>query len=284
MANGSLFLSQAKYLTDLLAKVNMLNANSMPTPMVSTSKLSKVGSVAIPDPTQFRSVVGELQYATITRPEISFSVKVCQFLSHPLEEHWKAVKRILRYLSGTLHHGLLIQPAHAHQPLSLLGFCDADWASDPDDRRSTSGACVFLGPNLISWWSKKQQLVARSSAEAEYRSMAQLAAEILWAQSLLELHCKISIPKLLCDNLSTVTLAHNPVLHNRTKHMELDIYFVRENVLSKSLIVEHVPAMDQWADALTKPLSAAKFLPLRDKLRVFHKHSLLVVPSVSKGD
>lgn len=286
LANGSLFLSQAKYLTDLLAKVNMLNANSMPTPMVSTSKLSKVGFAAIPDPTQFRSVVGALQYATITRPEISFSInKVCQFLSHPLEEHWKAVKRILRYLSGTLHHGLLIQPAPAHQPLSLLGFCDADWASDADDRRSTSGACVFLGPNLISWWSKKQQLVARSSDEAEYRSMAQLVAEILWVQSLLlELDCKISIPKLLCDNLSTVTLAHNPVMHNRTKHMELDIFFVREKILSKSLIVEHVPAMDQWADALTKPLSAAKFLPLRGKLRVFNKHSLLAVPSVSKGD
>lgn len=157
LPNGSLLLSQAKYLTDLLAKINMLNANGMPTPMVSTSKLSKIGSPAVSDPTQFRSVVGALQYATLTRPEISFSVnKVCQFLSNPLEEHWKAVKRILRYLSGTLHHGLLIQPASPHQPLSLLGFCDADWASDPDDRRSTSGACVFLGPNLISWWSKKQ--------------------------------------------------------------------------------------------------------------------------------
>ena len=254
----------------------MLNSNGMPTPMVSTSKLSKIGSNAVSDPTQFRSVVGALQYATLTRPEISFAVnKVCQFLSNPLEEHWKAVKRILRYLSGTLHHGLLIQPASPHQPLSLLGFCDADWASDPDDRRSTSGACVFLGPNLVSWWSKKQQLVARSSAEAEYRSMAQLASEMLWVQSLLqELHCRFTTPKLLCDNLSTVTLAHNPVLHNRIKHMELDIFFVREKVLSKQLIVEHVPAQDQWADALTKPLSAAKFLPLRDKFRVISKQQL----------
>lgn len=193
LPNGSLHLSQTKYLTDLLSKTNMLNSNGMPTPMVSTSKLSKIGSNVVSDPTQFRSVVGALQYATLTRPEISFAVnKVCQFLSNPLEEHWKAVKRILRYLSGTLHHGLLIQPASPHQPLSLLGFCDADWASDPDDRRSTSGACVFLGPNLVSWWSKKQQLVARSSAEAEYRSMAQLASEMLWVQSLLqELHCRL---------------------------------------------------------------------------------------------
>lgn len=180
LPNGSLLLSQSKYITDLLAKVNMTSANGMPTPMVSSSKLSKIGSNEVDDPTQFRSVVGALQYATLTRPEISFSVnKVCQFLSNPLEEHWKAVKRILRYLSGTKHHGLLIQPASLQQPLHLLGFCDADWASDPDDRRSTSSACVFLGPNLVSWWSKKQQLVARSSAEAEYRNMAHLAAELL---------------------------------------------------------------------------------------------------------
>lgn len=112
LPNGSLLLSQSKYITDLLAKVNMTSANGMPTPMVSSNKLSKIGSNEVDDPTQFRSVVGALQYATLTRPEISFSVnKVCQFLSNPLEEHWKAVKRILRYLSGTKHHGLLIQPA-----------------------------------------------------------------------------------------------------------------------------------------------------------------------------
>ncbi|CAI8618063.1 unnamed protein product [Vicia faba] len=101
----------------------------------------------------------------------------------------------------------------------------------------------FLGPNVVSWWSKKQQLVARPSAEAKYRSMAQLAAELIWIQYLLkELHCPSEVPKILCDNLSIITLAHNPVLHNRTKHMELYIFFVREKVLSKSLIVAHVPA------------------------------------------
>jgi histone deacetylase 1/2 len=278
--NGDILLSQAKYIRDLLAKVKMDSSNGMPTPMVSSLKLSKVGSNPVEDPTLFRSVVGALQYATLTRPDISYSVnKVCQFLANPLEDHWKAVKRILRYLSGTLHHGLLLQAAPIGQPLSLIGFCDADWASDPDDRRSTSGACVYIGPNLVSWWSKKQTLVARSSAEAEYRSLAALCAEILWLQSLLtELGCKFHTPKILCDNLSTVSLSHNPTLHHRTKHMELDIFFVREKVINKDLIVSHVPAQDQWADTLTKPLSASRFLTLRDKLKVFSKDSLVKPP------
>jgi histone deacetylase 1/2 len=286
LANGALLLSQAKYIRDLLSKAKMDTANGMSTPMASTLKLSKIGSVPVEDPTLFRSIVGALQYATLTRPEIAFSVnKVCQFLSNPLEEHWKAVKRILRYLSGTLHYGLLIQAAPIDKPLSLIGFCDADWASDPDDRRSTSGACIYVGPNLVSWWSKKQSLVARSSAEAEYRSLAILSSEILWLQSLLtELGCQFHTPKILCDNLSTVSLAHNPTLHHRTKHMELDIFFVREKVLSKNLVVSHVPAQDQWADVFTKPLSAVKFCSLRNKLRVFNKPSLLNPSSVSAGE
>jgi len=269
-STDSLLLSQSKYIHDLLTKVNMVNANGMASPMASSTKLSKFGSNHVSDPTFFRSIVGGLQYATITIPEISYSVnKVCQFLSAPLEDHWKAVKRIPRYFQGTIEHGLLIDPAPLHAPLSLTGFCDADWASDPDDRRSTSGACIYLGPNLVSWWAKKQTLVARSSAEAEYRSLAQASAEILWMQSLLkELRVPIRVPQIFCDNLSAVSLAHNPVLHSRTKHMELDIFFVHEKVINKSLIVSHIPPQGQWADILTKPLSTARFLELRDKLCV----------------
>ncbi|PNX54637.1 histone deacetylase [Trifolium pratense] len=270
LPDGSLALNQSKYIRDILTRTKMLNCSPVSTPMQSSCKLSKLGSNALADPFMYRSVVGALQYATITRPEISYSVnKVCQFMSHPLESHWTAVKRILRYLKGTMDHHLRLHPLSSHQPPSIKAFCDADWASDPDDRRSTSGAAVYFGPNLVSWWSRKQPVVARSSAEAEYRSLAHVTAEILWIQTLLqELLVPSTTPLVLCDNQSAVALAHNPVLHARTKHMEIDLFFVREKVLAKQLQVVHIPGTDQWADLFTKPLSSAKFLALRPKLNV----------------
>jgi histone deacetylase 1/2 len=274
LQDGSLLLTQSKYIRDLLSKTNMVDCNPINTPMMSSCKLSKVGSDNMSDATLYRSVVGSLQYATITRPEISFAVnKVCQFMSNPLESHWTAVKRILRYLKGTLHLGLKIIPTNIHHPLSLKAFCDADWASDPDDRRSTSGAALYFGPNLISWWSRKQQVVARSSTEAEYRSLAQATADVLWLQTLLkELTVPFQTPTIYCDNQSAVLLAHNPILHSRTKHMEIDLFFVREKVLAKQLSVTHIPGSTQLADILTKPISSAKFLEMRTKLNVKDSH------------
>jgi len=242
----------------------MDESNPISSPMVGGCKLTKFGSEDFPDPTLHRSIFGALQYATITRPEISFSVnKVCQFMSEPSEQHWLAAKRILRYLISTVSWGLHFQSASLRHPFPLHAYYDADWVSDPDDRRSTSGAAIFLGPELISWWSKKQSVVARSSTEAEYRSMALIAAEVTCIQSLLsELQVAYTTPIILCDNTSTVSLAHNPVLHSRAKHMELDLFFVREKVLTKQLNVVHVPAMDQLADILTKALSPS-FLSFR---------------------
>lgn len=235
LSNGSLLLSQGKYIRDLLQKAGMVEAKGISTPLPGVLKLSKHRSDYMEDPTHYRSIVGALQYITMTRPEISYSVnKVYQFRGQPLLSHWQAVKRILRYLKGTIEYGLEIQPCTKQQPYSLHAYCDADWASDVDDRRSTLGACLFLGPNLISRWSKKQTLVAKSSAVAEYRSLASVASKILWVESLLqELQVACSAPTIYYDNQSTVALSHSPVLHNRTKHMELDIFFVGEKVLAK---------------------------------------------------
>uniref|UniRef100_A0A2N9ISY4 Reverse transcriptase Ty1/copia-type domain-containing protein n=1 Tax=Fagus sylvatica TaxID=28930 RepID=A0A2N9ISY4_FAGSY len=150
-----LFLSQRRYISDLLKKTNMHEAKPVSSPLASSTVLSKFGGTALSDPSTYRSVVGSLQYLSLTRPDLAFAVnKVCQYMSHPTDDHWSAVKRILRYLKHTIHHGLLL---HRTTTFSLQAFSDADWASCPDDRRSTTGYCIYLGRNLISWTSRKQR-------------------------------------------------------------------------------------------------------------------------------
>lgn len=263
-----LHLSQTRYITDLLTRANMDKAKALPTPMVSNSSLSSRQGTPIPNPQHYRSLVGALQYITITRPDIAFTVnKVSQFSHQPLDTHYKAVKRILRYLKGTLQHGLVLKRS---PNLSLTGFSDADWGGDPDDRRSITGYCVFLGANAITWSSKKQTTVSRSSTEAEYRSLANLTTEVIWIQTLLqELRVPLSQkPILWCDNLSTVALSANPVFHSLSKHFELDLHFVRERVIDRRIEVNHVPSYEQVADILTKPLSLDNFLKFRRKLTI----------------
>ena len=216
-SNGSLLMTQSKYIRYLLVKTNMIDSKPISSPMASSCKLSKHGSDPMQDGSFYRFIVGALQYVTMTHPELSYSAnKVCQFISSPLESHWAAVKRILRYLKGHLRHGLVLHPAPLYPAFFIRAFCDADWAADPDDRRSTSGAAIYIGPNLASWWSRKQTVVSRSSTEAEYRSLAAATADVLWIQTLLSEHAVPHLtPMVLCDNSSTVQMAHNPVLHTK---------------------------------------------------------------------
>lgn len=222
----SMYLSQGKYVIELLNKLDMLNIKPAPTPMVAGKPLSANDGEALDNATLYRSIIGGLQYLTHTRPDIAYAVnKLSQFLKCPTTKHWCATKRVLRYLKGTLHHGLHIgQSAN----LSLIGYSDADWACCPDDRKSIGGYCVFFGDTLVSWSSKKQSVVARSSTESEYRSLAQVTAEIVWLESLLQemQFTTAAIPVVWCDNISVGALASNPVYHARTKHIELDAHFV----------------------------------------------------------
>jgi histone deacetylase 1/2 len=179
--------------------------------------------------------VGALQYLTITRPDLSFVVnKVSQYVQGPMDKHWAALKRVLRYVKGTLDQKLQFQKSDN----TLNAFSDADWAGCPDDRRSTGGFAVKMGSNLVSWSSKKQPTVSRSSTESEYKAIANVAvaAELIWIQSLLkELGIfQWNAPVLWCDNLGATYMTSNPMFHTRTKHIEVDFHFVREQVARKS--------------------------------------------------
>ena len=160
------------------------------TPVDAQCKLSATDGAPVSDPTEYMSLAGALQYLTLTRLEIAYAVQqVCLFMHDPREPHLALVKRILRYIKGTLHTGLHIGATPVD---SLTAYSDADWAGCPDSRHSTSGYCVFLGDNLISWSSKRQTIVSHSTAEAEYRVVAHAVAKCCWLRQLLELHIPLA--------------------------------------------------------------------------------------------
>jgi hypothetical protein len=263
-----LFLSQHKYIADLLERTKMMDSKPVLTPLSTSVTLTKDDGSPTTDVTFYRSTIGSLQYLSMTRPDIAFSVnRLAQFMQRPNTTHLTALKRILRYLKGTIFHGLLLQKPTTS---TLIAYSDADWAGNKDDYTSTSAHLVYFGSNLISWKSSKQRAVARSSTEAEYRALANTAAEVCWLKSLLTelgIPCS-STPSILCDNLSATYLTQNPVHHTRMKHISIDVHFVRDLVQQGQMKVQHVITTDQLADCLTKPLSKARHNYLRNKIGV----------------
>ena len=205
---------------------------------------------------------------TVTRPDISYAVhRVSQYLSAPQSTHYAAVLHILQYLKGTLFHGLFYS---AQSPLVLHAFSDADWARDPIDRRSTTSYCFLLGSSLISWWSKKQTHVARSSTEAEYRALADTTSELIWLRWLLkDLGVSTSsATHLYCDNQSAIHITHNDVFHERTKHIKIDCHFIRYHHVHGALKLISVSSKDQFADIFTKSHPKGRFRTLVDNLKL----------------
>ncbi|RVW11978.1 Retrovirus-related Pol polyprotein from transposon TNT 1-94 [Vitis vinifera] len=254
---------------DILEETGMLDCKPVDTPMDPNVKLVPGQGEPLGDPGRYRRLVGKLNYLTITRPDISFPVSVVsQFLQSPCDSHWDAVIRILRYIKSTPGQGVLYENRGHTQ---VVGYTDADWAGSPTDRRSTSGYCVFIGGNLISWKSKKQDVVARSSAEAEYRAMALATCELIWLRHLLqELRFgKDEQMKLICDNQAALHIASNPVFHERTKHIEVDCHFIREKIASGCVATSFVNSNDQLADIFTKSLRGPRIKYICNKLGAY---------------
>jgi hypothetical protein len=186
-------------------------------------------------------------------------------MSAPRFTHYAAVLRILRYVKGTMFHGLHFS---SHSSLELQAYSDADWAGDPTDRRSTTGYCFLLGTSLISWSSKKQAVVARSSTEAEYRALADTTSELLWLRWLLS---DMGVPQstsspIHCDNRSAIQIAHNDVFHERTKHIEIDYHFIQHHLQHGILHLHSVTSVDQLADIFTKSHPRGRLNDLISKL------------------
>ena len=210
----------------------------------------------IPD---YGSAIGSLMYAAVgTRPDIAFAVQcLSQFLNNPGPAHWTAVKRVFRYLNGTRNLGIVYRKGGEVEP---LGYTDADWGSNPNDRRSISGNVFLLALAAITWQSRKQPTIALSTLEAEYMAESLTARQVIWLRMVLaELGFRLAKPTtLMVDNQGAISYSTNPVHHACTKHIDIQHHFVREKIVSNEIEIQHCATDDNLADLLTKALPAPK--------------------------
>ncbi|CAL1369789.1 unnamed protein product [Linum trigynum] len=264
--NG-LNVCRRKYCVDLLKDTGYLEAKGCKTPIDTKVKLSSKGTL-LKDGEVYRRLVGRLHYLTITRPDIVFAVQqLCQYQRNPCEEHMQAAYRVLRYLKSSPDQGIHFSNTAEEK---IVGFSDSDWASCPDTRRSITGYCTFLGSSLLTWKTKKQTTVSRSSSEAEYRALAHLVCEIEWLKRLLaELTVQVPLPILVyCDNRSAIHIAENSVFHERTKHIEIDIHVTRDRIKAGLIKLQHVGTVEQLADIFTKGLDRFRMREIMSKLGI----------------
>lgn len=267
LKDGTVTLDQHQYLTKLLEKFGLKDAKTVSTPLDPNVKLVKEDGYSTPvDQTHYQSLVGSLLYAAMaTRPDIAHAVGVIgRFNAAPNESHMTAVKRICRYLKGTINLKLVYTGTNVCE---AIGYSDADWASSLDDRHSTSGIAFIIAGGTVSWLSKRQATVALSTAEAEYVALTSAIQEAVWMRRLLQ--SLGESPKTLTiheDNQGAIKMSHNPVLHSRTKHIDIRYHYIRETVADGTVVLKYCPTKDMIADLLTKPLGKGRFELLRDKL------------------
>ncbi|KAL0462180.1 UNVERIFIED_CONTAM: Retrovirus-related Pol polyprotein from transposon RE1 [Sesamum latifolium] len=266
---SSVLINEVKYINDILQDTGLLNAKAATTPLPQGVKLCATGGAVLSNPESYRRLVGRLLYLGFTRPDISYGVQqLSQFLQQPCESHWQAALHIVRYLKGTSATGLFFPSSNSFQ---LQAYCNADWASCVDSRRSVTGFSIFLGTALISWKTKKQATVSRSSAEAEYRSMGATVCELQWVTYLLhDFGIPVITPiPLFCDNQAAIHITANPVCHERTKHLDIDCHIVRDQYKLGFINPTFVRSKEQIADVFTNSLPRPLFLHLLSKLSLF---------------
>ncbi|CAM8920980.1 unnamed protein product [Rhodiola kirilowii] len=250
--------------------------------MDTKHKLALSTAPALVDPSSYRRLIGQLIYLTVTRPDLTYSVHILnQFMVSPTDDHLQAAHRVLRYLKMPPTQGLFYP---SDQELHLTTFCDVDWGACPITRRSVTGYSILLGTSLITWKTKKQPVVSKSLAEAEYRAMAQTSCELAWLVCLLsDFQITVSTPiPLYCDSNAAMHIARNPIFHERTKHVELDCHIVRQYITSGLLYFRFIKSIEQPADLFTKPLSADHLSRLSSKLNVSNLLHMLSLKGVMR--
>ncbi|KAL0559650.1 hypothetical protein IC582_000013 [Cucumis melo] len=265
---GEVFICQKKYAKEILKKFKMDECKAVSTPMNQKEKLCKEDGADKVDEGYFRSLIGCLMYLTATRPDILNAVSILSRFMHCASElHLKAAKRVIRYVKGTSDFGVKFTRG---KEFKLIGFSDSDWGGSIDDMRSTLGYCFTLSSGVFSWSSKKQEIVAQSTAEAEFIAATATANQALWLRKILldlDLEQKKST-EILVDNKAAIAISHNPVFYKKTKHFNIKLFFLREVQKSGEVILVYCKTEDQVADILTKPLPTCKFEFLRSKLGV----------------
>jgi hypothetical protein len=266
-----IFVGQQKYAKEILKKFKMEDCKSMTTPMNLKEKFSKEDGADKVDEAIYRSLIGCLMYLTATRPDIMHAVSLLSRFMHCASEiHFKAAKRVVRYIKGTLNYGIKFSCA---ENFELQGYADSDWAGSCDDMKSTSGYCFSFGSGIFSWCSKKQEVIAQSTAEAEYVAATAAANQVLWLRKILaDLDMEQrEATKVNVDNQAAIAISNNPIFHGKTKHFKLKYYFLREVQKNEELQLIYCKTEDQLADILTKPLPKARFETLRNKIGVCSK-------------
>ncbi|GAU38708.1 hypothetical protein TSUD_396360 [Trifolium subterraneum] len=266
-----LMMHQKRYASEILKRFDMVNCNLAITPAEPRLQLSKCEEEDSVDPTKFRSLIGSLRYLCNTRPDLVYSVGiVSRFMDKPRVSHLVVVKRILRYVKGTMDCGIVFSASDVGKNCKLVGYTDASWCGDVEDRKSTAGYMFLIGDAPISWCSKKEQVVALSSCEAEYITASMCATQAIWLKNLIEEIAGKGMDSvtLKIDNISAINLAKNPISHGRSKHIEMRYHYLREQVNNDLLKLEHCRSEVQLADILTKSVQNEVFKRLIDLMGV----------------
>ncbi|KAK6150594.1 hypothetical protein DH2020_015526 [Rehmannia glutinosa] len=263
-SSSGTYIHQRKYILDILKDVGLLDCKPTSTPFPRGFKVAGSG-VPLREPDTYRRLIGRLMYLNMSRRDVTYCIQqLSQFINNPYSSHWDAAIHVLRYLKGCPSKGLFYSAAESFK---FEAFCDADWATCLDTRKSLTGYCIFFGGSLVSWKTKKQLIVSKSSTNQAVHSCGRCCAQVLWMRQQprdYEIEEK-EIP-IMCDNTSAIAITQNPVLHSRTKHIDVRYHFIRDHVEKKDITLEYISTDKRLVDIFTKPLCESRFEELKHEL------------------